>query len=151
MCTLSWLRCLFLFISISKTFSLTNFICSIFLDNPQRKRESHDYSLFLSSPAEFDKAALNSDVLFLACMDLSAKHKCIGLCFVFRCHTVMMSKDGQVPDHHQDFQVSLHNMTYRRFKAKSVSILVSLFSFLESVLKMKTTKYNNNQRKPSFD
>lgn len=53
--------------------------------------------------------------------------------------------------HHQDFQVSLHGMTYRRFKAKSVSILVSLFSFLESVLKMKTTKYNNNQRKPSFD
>lgn len=53
--------------------------------------------------------------------------------------------------HHQDFQVSLHNMTYSRFKAKSVSILISLFSFLESVVKMKTTKYNNNQRKPSFD
>ena len=42
-------------------------------------------------------AALNSDVLFLACMDLSVKNKCIGLCFVFRFHTVMMSKDGQVP------------------------------------------------------
>lgn len=53
--------------------------------------------------------------------------------------------------YHQDFQVSLHNMTYRCFEAKSVSILISLFSLLESVLKMKTTKYNNNQRKPSFD